>query len=104
MRAQFGTHPEEVHAAIGPGIGVCCYEVGADVARQFGVSIETGERAQIDLERENRKQLERAGVPFENIEASGICTFCDAGRFFSFRREKESAGRMTSFIRLLTLR
>ena len=36
----------------------------------------------------------------QNIEALGVCTFCDAERFFSYRREKEKAGRMTSYIRL----
>ena len=38
----------------------------------------------------------------QNIEALGVCTFCDAKRFFSYRREKEKAGRMTSFIMLRT--
>jgi hypothetical protein len=97
MCTEFGTPIGEVRAAIGPGIGACCYEVGSDVARQFGLDGKT----HLDLVQENRRQLERSGVPSENIEASGICTFCDAGRFFSFRRDKERAGRMTSFIRLL---
>jgi purine-nucleoside/S-methyl-5'-thioadenosine phosphorylase / adenosine deaminase len=35
MRMDFGTDPEDVIAAIGPGIGRCCYEVGSDVAREF---------------------------------------------------------------------
>jgi YfiH family protein len=35
MRMEFGTEPEEVIAALGPGIGRCCYEVGSDVARDF---------------------------------------------------------------------
>ena len=54
----------------------------------------------LNLCSENRKQLEVAGVSPQNIEASGVCTFCDAERFFSYRREKEKAGRMTSFIRI----
>src|ERR1019366_3716635 len=36
MRAEFGALPGELHAAIGPGIGKCCYEVGPEVAAQFG--------------------------------------------------------------------
>jgi polyphenol oxidase len=98
MRACFGTTPADVHAAIGPGIGVCCYEVGDEVARRFGFDA----RTHLDLASENRKQLEAAGVPSQNIEALGVCTFCDAERFFSYRREKESARRMTSFIRIRT--
>jgi purine-nucleoside/S-methyl-5'-thioadenosine phosphorylase / adenosine deaminase len=35
MQMEFGTHPENVIATLGPGIGRCCYEVGSDVAREF---------------------------------------------------------------------
>lgn len=35
MQMEFGTRPEDVIAALGPGIGCCCYEVGEDVAREF---------------------------------------------------------------------
>jgi YfiH family protein len=96
MATEFGTDPRAVSAAIGPGIGACCYEVGEEVARQFGVE----GRTHLDLASENRKQLEAAGVPPQNIEVLGVCTFCDAEHFFSYRREKEKAGRMTSFIML----
>jgi polyphenol oxidase len=96
MKAEFGTEPQDVVAAIGPGIGVCCYEVGEEVALHFGMSGKT----HLDLALENRKQLEEAGVRGCKIETLGVCTFCNAERFFSYRRERESAGRMTSFIRI----
>jgi YfiH family protein len=99
MNAEFGTSPANVHAAIGPGIGVCCYEVGEEVARQFGFD----SRTHLDLALENRKQLEAAGVAPQNIETPGVCTYCDAERFFSYRREKEKAGRMISYIRITSL-
>jgi len=35
MQLEFGTRPEDAIAALGPGIGRCCYEVGSDVAREF---------------------------------------------------------------------
>jgi polyphenol oxidase len=35
MRMEFDTRPEDVIAAIGPGIGGCCYEVGHEVSREF---------------------------------------------------------------------
>jgi YfiH family protein len=93
MRAEFGTRTEDVLAAIGPGIGECCYEVGPDVARQFG---EAGPR--LNLAGLNRRQLEEAGVRPAHIDVISPCTFCD-DRFFSYRREGERAGRMISFIR-----
>jgi YfiH family protein len=98
MKDEFGTQPADIVAAIGPGIGACCYEVGEEVARQFGFDA----RTHLDLIEENRKQLEAAGVPSEKIEALGVCTFCDAERFFSYRRDQKDAGRMTSYIAIKT--
>jgi purine-nucleoside/S-methyl-5'-thioadenosine phosphorylase / adenosine deaminase len=94
MHAQFGTSPADIVAAIGPGIGACCYEVGAEVARLFGLE----GAGRIDLATANRGQLIEAGVGETHIDALGGCTFCDAARFYSFRREKEQAGRMISYI------
>ena len=94
MRERFGTEPGDVRAAIGPGIGKCCYEVGPDVAEQFG---ERG-RARIDLAAANRDQLQAAGVPGDHIYVAALCTMCNAAEFHSFRRDKESAGRLYSFI------
>ena len=76
MKAEFGTEPADVLAAIGPGIDVCCYEVGEDVATIFGLAM----GAHLDLISENWKQLERAGVAPQNIQALDVCTFCDAER------------------------
>ncbi|HEY1497373.1 MAG TPA: peptidoglycan editing factor PgeF [Candidatus Solibacter sp.] len=93
MGERFATRVEDVHAAIGPGIGKCCYEVGAEVAAQFG---QQG-RAHIDLAEENRRQLEEIGVTPSKIYASNLCTMCRGDEFHSFRRDKEAAGRLHSF-------
>ena len=93
MHNRFGTTPADLQAAIGPGIGKCCYEVGPEVAAQFG---EQG-RAHIDLAAANRAQLEAAGVTPRRIYASNLCTMCRADEFHSFRRDREAAGRMHSF-------
>jgi len=93
MRARFNTAPGDLHAAIGPGIGKCCYQVGPEVAAQFG---EQG-RAHISLRDANRAQLLAAGVTPERIYASNLCTMCLAGEFHSFRRDREAAGRLYSF-------
>lgn len=93
MGRRFGTRAEDLHAAIGPGIGECCYEVGADVAAHFG-----GQgRGHINLAAANRRQLEEAGVTPQRIYSSNLCTMCRAEEFDSFRRDKAAAGRMYSF-------
>ena len=93
MQDRFGSAPGDLHAAIGPGIGKCCYEVGPEVAACFG-----GQgRAHIDLAEANRRQLLEAGVTARRIHASNLCTMCRPGEFHSFRRDKEAAGRLYSF-------
>lgn len=107
MEARWHSRPENVRAAIGPSIGVCCYEVGPEVARRFGTwipeTILETEQAHspgihLDLRAINAAQLEAAGIT--NIWKSAECTFCAPDRFFSYRRERAQAGRMLSFIGL----
>jgi polyphenol oxidase len=96
MQSEFGTDPRNVYAAIGPGIGPCCYEVGIEVARQFGRQ----QAGKIDLAVENRNQLITAGLDPGKIDQVGVCTFCNPALFFSWRRDHDPAGRMISFIRV----
>jgi YfiH family protein len=97
MGSRFGSRPEDLHAAIGPGIGACCYEVGPEVMEQFG-----GQgRGRLDLEAGNRRQLEESGVTAARIYASHLCTMCRKEQFHSFRRDREAAGRLYSFIGVL---
>jgi YfiH family protein len=98
MAAKWRTRPENLRAAIGPSIGVCCYEVGTEVAKQFQRWIPVTKNRHLDLPAVNEAQLRAEGV--DDIWKSGECTFCMADRFFSFRREREHAGRMLSFIGL----
>ena len=93
MTARFGSNPADLHAAVGPGIGACCYEVGPEVAAQFGLE----GRVHLDLPAENRRQLANSGIPTGRIYVSGLCTMCRP-EFHSFRRDREAAGRMYSFI------
>jgi len=97
MGTQFGSRAVDLHAAIGPAIGKCCYEVGAEVAARFGVE----GRAHIDLAETLRRQLEAAGVSGQRIYMSGLCTKCRAEAFHSFRRDGEAAGRLYSFAGIL---
>jgi YfiH family protein len=94
MVEQFGTEPSDLAAAIGPGIGHCCYEVGPEVAQHFG---ERG-RVRIDLAGANQKQLIEAGVSPAHIYVANLCTMCLPAEFHSYRRDREQAGRMYSFV------
>jgi hypothetical protein len=94
MQREFGSRAEDLHAAIGPGIGACCYEVGPEVAERFGLS----GRARLDLGEVNRRQLVEAGVAPGRIYAAGLCTMCRPEEFHSFRRDRERAGRLYSVI------
>ena len=97
MQSEFGSDPRDVRAAIGPGIGPCCYEVGLDVAQRFGLR----EAGRLDLSAENHSQLIQAGLRPEHIEVVGGCTFCNPAQFFSWRRDRDRAGRMISFIQTI---
>lgn len=96
MRGRFGTTPADLHAAIGPGIGKCCYEVGPEVSNHFG-----GQgRVHIDLPGANRQQLIDAAIDPRRVYVAGLCTQCHPEDFHSFRRDKEAAGRLHSFVGL----
>ncbi len=107
MMCQFGTRPEDIWAAIGPGIGACCFEVGPEVAVRFASIFperaDLHHRAKIDLVESNRRQLVDAGVPSSHIQASGLCTSCRQFEFHSYRRDRDLAGRMISAIGIRTL-
>jgi purine-nucleoside/S-methyl-5'-thioadenosine phosphorylase / adenosine deaminase len=74
------------HAAIGPGIGPCCYEVGDEVLVAFAAAGEEAASGRmLDLPEVARRLLLRAGV--EEIESAGLCTRCEEELFFSHRRD-----------------
>ena len=86
MQSNFGSHPSDLVAAIGPCLGACCGEVGPEVVEAFRAgganrdalarwfSKGTGDRSFLDLERANRDQLQDAGMHPDAIFASGLCT------------------------------
>jgi polyphenol oxidase len=78
----------EITAAIGPGAGVCCYEVGDEVHAALGGGHRDG--ARVDLKAIARDRL--LGVGVVEVNDLELCSICDA-RFFSHRREGSRAGR-----------
>ncbi len=110
MGREFGAVPSDCLAAVGPAIGPCCYEVGAEVAQAVAGTVEdggryarpVGDRYMLDLPGINACQLMEAGVLPQNITTPHVCTRCSADDFFSYRREGPT-GRMGAFLMLRPL-
>lgn len=109
MADEFGTKPEDAVAAIGPCICRDCFEVdesiGEDFAREFdfdGIR-KAGKpgKAYVDIEAALAIQLLDAGVRPENMSIMGLCTYERRDLFYSYRRDRESAGAMIGFMKLL---
>jgi len=102
--AAFGIDPKELIAWLGPAISQASYEVGAEVRDAFVAHDAAASRRfspnargrwQADLYGLARDALAAAGVTA--VHGGGFCTYTEAGRFFSHRREAP-CGRMASLI------
>lgn len=105
MRNSFGSAPEDVILAIGPGIRGACYAVGQYVAESLtkttgkGSYIFTAEgKLCADLPEANRLQAVSEGVLPENIWMSDECTHCLPEKYHSFRYSQGGPGRQYSCI------
>ncbi|MBE3574085.1 MAG: peptidoglycan editing factor PgeF [Firmicutes bacterium] len=105
MAAAFGTRSSRVVAALGPGIGPCCFRVGEETARAFRqqypqedarrpVCQRLADGWHVDLWEANRQALLRAGVSAEAVSVARVCTACHPEWFFSYRRDGGRTGRM----------
>ena len=110
MTREFGVRPDTLVAAIGPSIGVCCYEVGGELVDAFNAAGQTsvalaawfvrdqGGRLRLDLWQANADLLVRAGVPRAQVHVSGLCTKTHVAVLESFRVDGDRAGRMAAII------
>jgi copper oxidase (laccase) domain-containing protein len=82
----------DVAAAVGPGIGPCCYEIGDDIADSYRVRFGGGvlRGRNLDLWTAAERVLRNAGV--DSVERIDVCTACTAD-FFSHRRDGGITGR-----------
>jgi len=88
---------EATAAAIGPGIGPCCYEVGEEVLDAFaGLGEGVAAGRMLDLPEVARRLLAGAGV--ERVESAGLCTSCERELFFSHRRDHGRTGRQAGIV------
>ena len=96
LRGLAGDDPP-VSAAIGPGIGRCCFEVGDEVRDAFadlGDDVRHGRN--LDLALIARRKLEAEGVA--QIHDAGLCTSCHPELFFSHRRDRGVTGRQAGVV------
>jgi YfiH family protein len=99
--------PEAVFAAIGPGIGGCCYEVDDASAEPFQTQFAPDAAVcrpsrpghlYLDLQRAILLQLRAAGVPSAQVWCADLCTACHPQWFYSYRREGPRSGRMMNVV------
>jgi YfiH family protein len=99
-----GARPASIRAALGPSIGLCCFEVNAALAENFARQIPDANvhtrpgrpsKAFLDLRSIVRTQLEREGLESASIVNAGPCTRCANDRYFS-RRGAAASGLFTT--------
>ena len=105
MVSAFGCNRENICAAIGPNIGVCCFETDRDVPEAMVSALgeaakpfirATDTKFHVDLKQINALWLRRSGVT--NIEISTHCTACAPDLFWSHRVTKGERGSQGAII------
>lgn len=106
LMCEKGSSAEDIIAFIGPAIGICCYEVSADVGeafyedyREYAHKKPHG-KYMIDLKNITKAQLRNIGLREENIENCNVCTSCRNDLFFSHRRQNGKSGLLGGFIQM----
>jgi YfiH family protein len=107
FKSQYDVEANDLEVALGPSIGVCCYEVKDDVTVPLmkkweklttpSIFVKEG-KSFVNLRRLNRDILRASGVPGNQLFQVGPCTSCASEEFFSYRRERSETGRQMSLI------
>lgn len=109
MVSLFGCDRKDIHAAIGPHISPCCYEVDQPVREAFvkaripwDLVAESREEGKwlLNLGAANRLLLSDAGIASDKVHSSDLCVSCNQELFFSYRRDSGDTGRQAGFIML----
>lgn len=106
----FGARPADLVVAVGPAIGPCCYEVGAELVDLFRAAghgeatlarwfVRRDGRLWLDLRTAVCEGLQAAGVLPRRLFATVLCTATHRSLFYSYRREGRAAGRLAGIIR-----
>lgn len=107
MKKEYGSRPEDILSAIGPSIQECHFEVGDEVAeiflKEFGMetAVKYDEKYHVNMQKAIERQLLESGIPQENIDNCGICTYCNSDLLFSHRKTNGQRGNLGAFIELI---
>ena len=108
--ASLGARPENIRAAIGPGIRQCCFQTGPEVPAAIdrllggdaaGLYVPDEGQAgkyRVDLPGTVRRRLLQLGLRRENIDELGICTMCHPELFWSHRAMGVRRGSQANLI------
>lgn len=106
MQSEFGCTPENINAAIGPCISLCCFETGSEVYESVSALLGTDSehfafkkadgKYMIDLKGINQFLLNRVGV--RNVSVSDECTKCSSTKYWSHRATNGRRGTQCSCI------
>jgi YfiH family protein len=109
LRSQFGSRPETLRVAIGPSIGVCCYEIDTPVIQLLQEAVPSwtdcvdklnGKKAMLNLKKLVARQFSMGGVLETNLTQADFCTRCRSDLFYSYRGQGRVEGTMMSGIML----
>ena len=106
MIKEYNCKSQNISAAIGPAISMCCYNVGEDVFRQLKSTVSDFNRLYeirngsifVDLKNINKRQIEECGI--EKIDICPYCTCCNNDLSFSYRKENATTNRHSAILKL----
>ncbi len=111
MTELYGSRPEDILAAVGPGISQCCFETDEDVPNALTeslgaaalkyIALQDSGKFHVDLKGLNALRLERAGLERAHIAVSDACTMCRHEQFWSHRYTGGVRGSQAAMIQLL---
>ena len=111
MIYEYGCNAEDIIAAIGPAIGVCCYEVDDPVVDEFKkipyldlksiIFPKENGKYMLDLKEANRQILVNAGISPDKIDVADLCTCCNHTELHSHRATGGKRGNLAAIIELI---
>lgn len=103
-----GASRGNIHAALGPAIGACCFETDSDVVDAVNMYLnndtdglfapKAGGKTLIDLRGANKRRLLQLGLSEDNIDVSDECTYCSNRKYWSHRYTKGVRGTQGAVI------